>query len=143
MFVAIILLLSLQYINCQSKFQRIRLDLDGILQQFLNYYLQQQYKLLNLDNLPYINLKAEELLEYILLSSNTSSTYEPDIKLLIKVALCQELWVLKIFNSSGKPLPPGLLKGNAIWADNYDECLKSLYQYKANHFLNNLSILNI
>ncbi|CAF0901816.1 unnamed protein product [Adineta steineri] len=129
MFTGIILLLifSFQHINCQLKDQTIPSNFEKI--------IRQQYELLNLNNLPYINSRLEELLTNILLFNTKNTTCEQDIELLIQGVLNQQLWALKILDSWGKPLPSGLLKGNVFWAGNYDECSQPLYQYDSQSYV--------
>ncbi|CAF4011404.1 unnamed protein product, partial [Adineta steineri] len=129
MFTGIILFLifSFQHIDCQLKDQTIPSNFEKI--------IRQQYELLNLNNLPYINSRLEELLENILLFNNKNTTCEQDIEFLIQGILNQQLWALKILDSWGKPLPSGLLKGNVFWAGNYDECIQPLYQYDSQSYV--------
>ena len=135
MYIALLLLLSCQIIDCQSKYDTVALDFDGSLRQLRDYILYQQYKLFSLEKLLSIDFKPEELLATMLFSSDKSTACEQDIKLLLKAALRGQLWAIKVFDSWGKPLPSGLLTGNIFWTGNYDECVKPLYQYSNKSFL--------
>ncbi|CAF0975213.1 unnamed protein product [Rotaria sordida] len=68
-------------------------------------------------------------------NSNATTQCEQDFLILVEAALSRDLWALKLFDSWGKPLPSGVLKGNMLWTGNYDECLDSLYQPANKTFL--------
>jgi hypothetical protein len=72
-------------------------------------------------------------LEYMSISvlNNKTTQCQQDFDVIIQSASQNDMWALKIFDAWGKPLPPGVLKGDIYWVGDYDECLKPMY-YPAN-----------
>jgi hypothetical protein len=82
-----------------------------------------------------VSIRPELLLSQTSLSTNQSTPCERDLAILILAASQRELWALKVFDAWGKPLPPGILKGNIFWLGNYGECVDELYQEKNRSFV--------
>ncbi|CAF3397106.1 unnamed protein product [Rotaria socialis] len=124
--IVVVLLLSLPDIVYPQAYQTIPLRFDVAINQLLQRH---RYTLHEIDYEAYSITPAEMLgLNLDSSNSNETTTCEQDFVVLVKAALRRDLWALKIFDSWGKPLPSGLLKGNILWTGNYDECLDPLYQ---------------
>ncbi|CAF1625753.1 unnamed protein product [Rotaria magnacalcarata] len=124
--IVVVLLLYLPDIVYPQAYQTIPLRFDIAINQLLQRH---RYTHHEIDYEAY-SITPAEMLELNLDSSNSNETTkcEQDFAILVKAALRRDLWALKIFDSWGKPLPSGLLKGNILWTGNYDECLDPLYQ---------------
>lgn len=72
--------------------------------------------------------EPEVLLRHKLPKALDATTCGRDLEIFINASLANELWALKTFDSWGKPLPSGILKGNLLWLGNYEECVDGLYQ---------------
>ncbi|CAF1490507.1 unnamed protein product [Rotaria sp. Silwood1] len=124
--IGFLLLLFLPDIVYQQEYQTIPLRFDVAINQLLQSH---HYTFHEIDYEAYSFTPAEMLgLNLHSSESNETTKCEQDFVFLVKAALRRDLWALKIFDSWGKPLPSGLLKGNILWTGNYDECLDPLYQ---------------
>ena len=80
------------------------------------------------------SIRPELLLSQTSCSTNQSTPCERDLAILILAASQRELWAWKVLDAWGKPMPPGILKGNIFWLGNYDECVDDLYLEKNRSF---------
>ena len=131
--IGLLLLFLLPHIVYQQEYHKIPLRFDVAINRLLqrHYYTSHEF-----DYESY-SIKPSEIRKLILhmSNSNTTAQCEQDFLVLVEAALSRHLWALKLFDSWGKPLPSGVLKGNMLWTGNYDECLDSLYQPANKTFL--------
>ncbi|UJR32240.1 hypothetical protein I4U23_019706 [Adineta vaga] len=70
-----------------------------------------------------ISLTLSSFLPFVI----NGSICRDDLLLLVDGLENQEKWALKIIDSWGTKVPPGILEGSHLWYGSYDECLHPLY----------------
>jgi hypothetical protein len=124
--VALLLIISLSPIVSQRVNQQVPLQFDVV----INHLHQRQRFLPTAVDYESYSITPDKMLALMprISDSNTTTKCEKDTVLLMEAALRLEKWALKVFDSWGKPIPSGLLKGNVLWVGNYDECVDPLYE---------------
>ena len=122
----LLLLIPLPHIVSQVEYQRIPLRFDLV----INHLLQlQRFIPPDVDYKSY-SITPEKIFALLqpFANNDTTTECEKDSALLIEAAMRLEKWALKVFDSWGKPIPSGVLKGHVLWLGSYDECLDPLYE---------------
>jgi hypothetical protein len=81
-----------------------------------------------LDDASTYSITFDKMSSYVSsLSDNKTTQCEQDFEIILEAVLKRETWAMKVFDSWGKPLPSGVLKGNIYWTGSYDECIQPMY----------------
>ncbi|CAF1487135.1 unnamed protein product [Rotaria sordida] len=122
------------FLLLNTNAQIIPLRFDLVIDRLLRY---ENFSSTNLINNVDYNLTPEQMLQSMssVLSNNNSNPCEQDFDLILRSAMKQETWAMKVVDAWGKPLPSGILKGNVYWVGNYDECINPMYDISKKIFI--------